>query len=144
MTVLVQNLESTSLSDEVCLETKSTGHSPTPVKSSSRSNILEMKERKATVQQVSSILIKSGTYSKVFPKFGLQYDIVWRVWQYFRGARQLLRFVFATLRYQLRSFPYSFGVTSSKRFRKATWTSSVKSLACKLLPFFAKANLEHS
>ena len=32
----------------------------------------------------------------------------------------------------------------SKRLLNAVATSSVKSLACRLLPFFAKASLEHS
>lgn len=39
---------------------------------------------------------------------------------------------------------YSFDVGSPKTFRKAGATSSVKSLACKLRPFFANASLEHS
>jgi len=39
---------------------------------------------------------------------------------------------------------YSFDSRLSNRFVNAVATSSVKSLACKLLPFFANANLEHS
>jgi hypothetical protein len=41
---------------------------------------------------------------------------------------------------------YSFEseLSTSKRFKKAVYTSAVRSLACKLLPFLAKDSLEHS